>query len=163
MCNYDIIVLKTGLTPNRKAAARKGMASGTGTPHSAETGSLSVGDESLEGCSSFMEASSVYLCLVQSEAKLMQEIIPQSHHPHVLDSLIKQPMDFFMSKGETLFQQARKNVLHNDYSVVLSCLGLLRHIKKLLPEYRLVLQVRNSGPCRYYVYQTLWLHSGFRV
>lgn len=88
-----------------------------------------------------MVATSVFLRLIQSEVRLMEEVIPQSHHTHVLDNFIKQPMDFFMSRGETIFQQARKNVSHHDYSVVLSCLRLLRHVKALLPEYRVVLQV----------------------
>ena len=98
-------------------------------------------DETLEGCSSFMVASTVFLRLLQSESQLMKEVIPSSHHTHVLDSFIKQPMDFFMSQGESLFQQARRNVAHHDYSVVLSCLSLLRHVKALLPEYKVVLQV----------------------
>ncbi len=90
-----------------------------------------------------MAASTVFLRLLQSEARLMEEVIPASHHIHVLDSFIKQPMDFFMSQGETLYQQARKSIAHHDYSVVLSCLRLLRHIKALLPEYRIVLQVSS--------------------
>ena len=88
-----------------------------------------------------MAGSTVFQHLLQSEAGLMKEVIPSSHQSHVLDSLVKQPMDFFMSQGDTLFQQARKNVGHHDYSVVLSCLRLLRHVKRLLPEYRKVLQV----------------------
>lgn len=88
-----------------------------------------------------MVATTVFLRLLQSEVRLMEEVIPSSHHTHVLDSFIKQPMDFFMSQGESLFQQARKDVSHHDYSMVLSCLRLLRHIKTLLPEYRILLQV----------------------
>jgi hypothetical protein len=51
-------------------------------------------------------------------------------------------MDFFMSKGEAIFQQARRNIMHHhDYSAILSCLRLLRHVKSLLPVYRVVLLV----------------------
>lgn len=88
-----------------------------------------------------MVATSVFLRLIQSEVKLMEEVIPAPHHPHVLDSLIKQPMEFFLSRGEAIYQQARRNLIYHDYSAVLSCLRLLRHVKALLPEYRVVLQV----------------------
>lgn len=111
-----------------------------------ESSTLSLFDDNLEGCSSFMVSTSVFLRLIQSEVKLMEEVIPEAHHPHVLDSLIKQPMDFFMSKGEAIFQQARRNVVHHhDYSAVLSCLRLLRHVKLLLPEYYVVLQVSRPA------------------
>lgn len=57
-------------------------------------------DEILEGCSSFMAASTVFLRLIQSEARLMEQIIPPQHQLHVLDNLTKQPIDFFMREGE---------------------------------------------------------------
>lgn len=133
-------VLKAGNTPNRKGPLRKGGGGAGPPPTLPEASALSIFDDNLEGCSSFMVASSVFLRLIQSEVKLMEDVIPTPHHTHVLDSFIKQPMDFFMSRGEAIFQQARKNVTHHDYSVVLSCLRLLRHVKLLLPEYRIVLQ-----------------------
>lgn len=101
----------------------------------------SIVDETLEGCTGFMVASHVFLRLIQSEVSLMEGIVPNTHHAHVLDNLIKQPVDFFMSKGEALLTQAKKGVAHNDHSVVLSCLRLLRHVKALLPEYRIILTV----------------------
>lgn len=120
---------------------RKG---GPGAGPSSDASTLNSFEETLEGCTSFMAATSVFLRLIQSEVRLMKEVIPSSHHFHVLDSFIKQPMDFFISQGETLFQQARKNIGHHDYPVVLSCLRLLRHIKTFLPEYRTVLQVNSA-------------------
>lgn len=138
--------LKAGNTPNRKGPLRKGGGGAGPPPTLPEASGLSIFDDNLEGCSSFMVASSVFLRLIQSEVKLMEDVIPTPHHTHVLDSFIKQPMDFFMSRGEAIFQQARKNVTHHDYSVVLSCLRLLRHVKSLLPEYRVVLQGLESKP-----------------
>ena len=140
------VVLKTGHSnPNRKVTVRKGGGQGAGLPGlPSDASSFNLFDETLEGCSSFMLSATVFLRLIQSEVNLMRDVIPQTHHAHVLDNLIKQPMDFFMSQGENLYQQARKNVAHHDYSVVLSCLSLLRHVKTLLPDYRLVLQVRSN-------------------
>lgn len=137
--------LKAGHTPNRKGNLRKGGSGGLPVL-SSEASTLSLFDDKLEGCSAFMVASSVFLRLIQSEVKLMEEVIPSPHHPHVLDSLIKQPMEFFMSRGEAIFQQARRNVIYHDYSAVLSCLRLLRHVKSLLPEYRNVLLGLESKP-----------------
>ena len=138
-------VLKAGHTPNRKGNVRKG-----GPPALAqESSTLSLFDNDLEGCSSFMVATSVFLRLIQSEVKLMEDVIPDPHHSHVLDSLLKQPMDYFMSRGEAIFQQARRSVMHHDYPAVLSCLRLLRHVKSLLPEYRAVLLVSDlCSACR---------------
>jgi len=99
------------------------------------------GEEALEGCSSFMVAANVFLHLIQSEVALMEGVVPPSHHAHVLDSVIKSPVDFFMNRGETLLSQARKGVAHNDHAIILSCLRLLRHIKELLPRYKLLLKV----------------------
>lgn len=134
--------MKAGHTPSRRGNPRKG--GGTAPPVPSENSSLSLMDETLEGSSSFMVSSTVFLRLIQSEVNLMGKIIPQAHHSHVLDNLIKQPVDFFMSQGESLFQQARKNVGHHDYSTVLSSLQLLRHMKSLLPEYKVVLQVSHN-------------------
>ncbi len=39
-------------------------------------------------------------CPLQSEDRLMRQIIPSQHHSVVLDSLTKQPIDFFMRDGE---------------------------------------------------------------
>lgn len=133
-------VIKAGHTPNRKGTLRKGGQGGASSSLPPDA-SFHIPDDSLEGCSSFMTSATVFLRLIQSEMTLMKEVIPQFHHSHVLDSLIKQPVDFFISQGESLFQQARKNVTYHDYSVVISCLRLLRHIKALLPEYRQALQV----------------------
>ena len=66
----------------------------------ASSSSGSMYDELLEGCSSFMAASTVFLRLIQSEARLMEGIIPPVHQKYVLDSLTKQPIDFFMREGE---------------------------------------------------------------
>ena len=105
------------------------------------------GEEPLEGCVSFMIASNVFLRLIQSEVVLMEGVVPHTHHAHVLDSLIKSPVDFFMSKGEALLLLARKGVAHNEHAIVLSCLRLLRHVKGLLPQYRVLLRVRKQLPC----------------
>lgn len=131
-------VLKASHTPNRKGNVRKGVGPPTLTQ---ESSTLSLFDDDLEGCSSFMVATSVFLRLIQSEVKLMEDIIPDPHHSHVLDNLLKQPMDYFMSRGEAIFQQARRSVVQHDFSAVLSCLRLLRHVKSLLPEYQVVLLV----------------------
>ena len=57
-------------------------------------------DEQLEGCATFVISSTVFLRLIQSEARLMAQIIPQPFHAHVLDNLTKQPIEFFMREGE---------------------------------------------------------------
>lgn len=142
---FTATFLKASHTPTRKGNPRKGGGVGP-PPLSSEPSALSLSDDSLEGCASFMMATTVFLRLIQSEVRLMEEVIPSAHRAHVLDSFIKQPMDFFLSRGETIFQQARKTVAHHDYSVVISCLQLLRHVKSLLPEYRVVLQGLESKP-----------------
>ncbi len=145
-----IIVLKPGHTPTRRNTSKKGGGGGGGVGSSsvvegvASSSSLSAaggGEEALEGCSNFMLSTNVFLHLIQSEVRLMEGVVPPTHHDHVLNSLIKSPLDFFMSKGEALLQQARRGVAHNQHSIVLSCLKLLRHIKAILPQYRLLLKV----------------------
>ena len=44
--------------------------------------------------SSFLPSS------LQSEVRLMEQIIPPQHHQHVLDNLTRQPIEFFMRDGE---------------------------------------------------------------
>ena len=57
-------------------------------------------EEQLDGCSAFIMSSTVFLRLIQSEARLMAQIVPQPFHSHVLDHLTKQPIEFFMRDGE---------------------------------------------------------------
>lgn len=118
-----------------------------------------------------MAASTVFLRLIQSESRLMEWIIPLQHQKHVLDNLTKQPIEFFMREGEvcmdtktlsftsihthscvhahtqTLFQQAKRSIARHDYTVVISCLRLIRHMQLLLPEYKAVLLVSWSLLC----------------
>ena len=66
----------------------------------ASTSAGSMVEEQLDGCSAFIMSSTVFLRLIQSEARLMAQIVPQPFHSHVLDHLTKQPIDFFMRDGE---------------------------------------------------------------
>ena len=59
-----------------------------------------MADERLEGAGSFLMAATVFLRLIQSEARLMSQVIPPTHHKTVLDDLTKQPIVFFMRDGE---------------------------------------------------------------
>ena len=47
---------------------------------------------------------------------------------------------------QTLFQQARKSISHGDFTVVISCLRLIRHVHSLLPEYKAELLPLESRP-----------------
>ena len=53
---------------------------------------------------------------------------------------------FLPPRMQTLFQQARKSISHGEFTVVISCLRLIRHIHSLLPEYKAVLLGLESGP-----------------
>lgn len=53
---------------------------------------------------------------------------------------------FSLHLVQTLYQQARKSITHGEFSVVISCLRLIRHIHTLLPEYQAELLTLDSRP-----------------
>lgn len=136
-----------GPSPIKRATKRESVRRGEPGPRLGSSASF-LGEptlagpveDQLEGCSAFMSSATVFLRLIQSEVRLMEQIIPPQHHKHVLDSLTKQPIEFFMREGEALFQQARRGIIRHDFSITISCLRVIKIIQTLQPEYRGVLQ-----------------------
>ena len=101
--NTEVVLVSLSLSLSLSPPPLPSVTASVTVPSGSVEASISAGsmfEEQLDGCSAFIMSSTVFLRLIQSEARLMAQIVPQPFHSHVLDHLTKQPIDFFMRDGE---------------------------------------------------------------
>ncbi|XP_064602319.1 exocyst complex component 7-like [Liolophura sinensis] len=85
------------------------------------------------------------LKLIQSEAQLMTNIIPEKHQRTVLDDTIQQAMEMVISEGELIAVNVRKAMGRHEYTSVLNVFPIIRHIRSIKSDFDLTLEGLNTN------------------
>lgn len=80
------------------------------------------------------------LKLMQSEAQLMNGIIPTKYQRMEFDKVILQALEMVVSEGEAIAGNAKKNINRHEYTSVLSIFPIVQHLRSIKPQFDLTLE-----------------------
>ncbi|XP_033107981.1 exocyst complex component 7-like isoform X2 [Anneissia japonica] len=75
------------------------------------------------------------LKLIQSEALLMNSIIPYEHHRKTFDKIIDRSMEMVAQDGENINTNAKRAIGKHDFSALLSIFPVLKHLNACKAEF----------------------------
>lgn len=80
------------------------------------------------------------LKLMQSEAQLMNGIIPSKYQRMEFDKVILQALEMVVNEGEAIAANAKKNINRHEYTSVLSIFPIVQHLRSIKPQFDLTLE-----------------------
>ncbi|XP_014786307.1 exocyst complex component 7 isoform X1 [Octopus bimaculoides] len=80
------------------------------------------------------------LKLMQSEAQLMNGIIPEKYQRMEFDKVILRALEMVVSEGEAIATNAKKNIARHEYTSVLSIFPIVQHLRCIKPQFDLTLE-----------------------
>ncbi|ESO89271.1 hypothetical protein LOTGIDRAFT_210312 [Lottia gigantea] len=83
---------------------------------------------------------SALLRLMQSEAQLMDGIIPEKNRRMVFDNIVQSSLETVVNEGELLANSARRNIGRHEFTTVLSIFPIVKHLRTIKPEFDLILE-----------------------
>ncbi|KAK2185572.1 hypothetical protein NP493_228g06031 [Ridgeia piscesae] len=88
----------------------------------------------------YIASASALLKLIQSEAAMMQAIIPEKHQRKIFDLLIQSGLDTLIKEGEYISAYIKRAIARNDHSAVISLFPVLKHLRSMKPEFERTLE-----------------------
>lgn len=142
-------------TPTKKQGGKKkditGLARSKIVQGKLSTSSLLAGDgavtsdEPLEGATVVVKLSIILMKLMKSEFLLMERIVPQRHHSHVFNIIISEPINYLISKGDSVLTLAQRQLSRHEFLTIISILKIIEALYKTLPEYKSLLFNASGG------------------
>ncbi|CAH1795265.1 unnamed protein product, partial [Owenia fusiformis] len=95
----------------------------------------------------YVVTASALLKLLQSEASLMTEIIPEKHQRKIFDVLVQPGLKVLTNDGENISSLAKWATGRHDFSAILSVCHVLKHLRTIKPDFDITLE-GCSAPTR---------------
>ncbi|ELT97419.1 hypothetical protein CAPTEDRAFT_153271 [Capitella teleta] len=95
----------------------------------------------------YIASVSALLKLIQSEATLMQGIIPERHQRKIFDHLIQAAYDSVVKEGQQIASSIKRATGRHNATAVISLFPVLKHLRSMKPAFDVTLE-GCKGPTR---------------